>query len=114
VEKVRKFAARKKQSRRSRPRGSLDLSEISGIGDSGVGVPKLDGKSCDIVRRDIPTRSEPFIFGDTCQETLSSRGFGTRKAERKTLSFAGGEVARRREPSISRDTWQRIPTGLRI
>jgi hypothetical protein len=39
-------------------------------------LQKLCSKNSDIVRRDILTRSEPFVEEDACKEILSSRRLG--------------------------------------
>jgi hypothetical protein len=64
----KRFEAQEGQSRRSRVIGPSDLHVTSCIGDSQVKAPSCCNENCDIAIRDIPTRSEPSISGDTCQE----------------------------------------------
>jgi hypothetical protein len=58
---------------------------------------KLCNKNSDIARRDIPTRSEPFVVEDACKEILSSRRLGHWRTEREVLQYhewRSGEKAR--------------------
>jgi hypothetical protein len=53
--------------------GPSDLHVTSCIGDSQVEAPSCCNETCDIAIHDIPTRSEPSISEDTCQEIPRSR-----------------------------------------
>jgi hypothetical protein len=79
---------------------SLDLHVVSCIGDSGVEALKLCNERSEIVRCDIPTRSESFIWRTRVRRFSHLADSDIEGLKGKSINFTSGEVARRKDPSI--------------
>jgi hypothetical protein len=73
----------------------LDLHVVSCIWDSGVEAPKLCNERSEIVRRDIPARSDSFIWRTRVRRFSHLVDSDIEGPKGKSVNFASGEVARR-------------------